>query len=472
MLKLYQSEKDIAVYDNDKPYSYAQFNSIVDKMIGYIYKHNIQKVAMLVEQGFFNYCLEWAAYLSGITFCCYDIDAPLERIKYCNQIFNPDIVVSNNILQGIETVCFEEILENNTTKKIARNAINEIAYVLFTSGSTGLPKGVMIKRIALENVVSWAKENYVISNKTVYAQYSKNSFDLSVLDIFLGLSSGATLIPFIGFNKLLPGGMIRKYKINHWHSVPSAFVALQNRHDLTHKTLSSMETIVFCGETLYPQLVNSILEAKPDVTVWNTYGPTEATIFCSAVKMDSQTFRTASHNSISIGRPINKIRFKLDSDTDEGELLIIGETVASGYLNNTDSSPFFDIVIDGVNIPAYHSGDIVKYENEEYYFICRKDNQVKIAGNRFDLDEITKALHTLGFFNVVSILFGNLIYTFIQRIDNLFYSVDELKSKLENFLPHYGIPSRIIFLDTIPLNSNGKVDKNKLKEIALSKGDN
>ena len=472
MLSLYKSKSKIAVYDNDRPYTYEQVNCTVEKMMSYIHKYNVKKVAMHIEQGFFNYCLEWAAYLSGITFCCYDVDAPLERIKYCNDNFCPDIVVTNNNLEGIQTISFEEMLKSDNCNIPYMENKNEVAYVLFTSGSTGLPKGVMVKRIALENVVFWAKNNYSLDDESIYAQYSKNSFDLSVLDVFLGLSSGATLIPFVGINKLLPGRLIYKYKVTHWHSVPSAFIALQNRRDLNAEILSSIKTIVFCGETLYPQLVNSIFEANAKVNLWNTYGPTEATIFCSAIRIDEKTKKIDAHNSISIGQPITKMQFEIDLGEQEGELLIIGENVAKGYLNNLTHSAFFTKTINGKPKAVYRSGDIVKKENGQYYFVCRKDNQVKIAGNRFDLDEITKVIHKLGYHCVSSILLGNLIYTFIQSVDFLSYTVEEISLELKKILPQYGIPSKIIFLDSLPLNSNGKVDKNKLKEIALSKGEN
>ena len=471
MLRLYKNSEEIAVCEDNKVFTYQQLNSTVDKMVGYLLAHDLKKVAMATEQGFFNYCLEWACYLSGATFCCYDIDAPIDRIKYCNQIFCPDIVVSDRELKDISTVTFESLLENNY-RQSKQHFNNEVAYVLFTSGSTGQPKGVMVKRKALENVVLWAKENYSIDSSTVYAQYSKNSFDLSVLDIFLGISLGAKLIPFIGINKLLPGNLIRKYQITHWHSVPSAFIALQNRRDLTSETLASMKNIVFCGETLYTQLAENIFSSNPNVILWNTYGPTEATIFCSAIKLTKDTLQNFSHLNVSIGTPIVPMQFLIDSDSCEGELLIGGENVAIGYINNPDNPSFFEMSSGDSTLPIYRSGDIVKIVNFNYYFVCRKDNQVKVAGNRFDLDEISRVLHKIGFYNVASVLVGKLIVSFIQKQDKQNFSIEQIKVELEQQLPKYGVPTRIILLDEMPLNANGKIDKNKLKEIALSKGDN
>lgn len=465
MLSLFNSNHDIAVYDNYQSYSYLQVHSVVNKIISYIAINKVKRLAMRIEQGFENYCLEWAAYLSGIIFCCYDIDAPIERVKYCNDNFKPDIVVSNTNLEGIATCKFEDILTNQIVSEKPLDAPNEIAYVLFTSGSTGIPKGVMVKRIALENVVNWARVNYAVDNTTIYAQYSKNSFDLSILDIFLSLSSGAKLVPFIGANKLLPGKMIRECKITHWHSVPSAFIALQNRHELTAQTLSSIKTVVFCGETLYPQLVKNILMNKPNINLWNTYGPTEATIFCSAIQL------TQSSDNISIGKPISQMQFYIEGDSNEGELIIIGENVAKGYINNTDSNVFLTMKINGKTLPAYKSGDIVKCKENLYYFLFRKDNQVKIAGNRFDLDEITIVLNEMGFFSVASIVIGNLIYTFIQKPLKRTIQVSNIETMLKKRLPKYGLPSKIILLDELPLNSNGKIDKTKLKQIAINKGD-
>lgn len=472
LLNLYKEAHEAAVYENDKTYSYDEINVIVKKMSSYLVNRKIKKVAMLVEQGAMNYCLEWAAYLSGVTFCCYDIDAPLERILYCNQCFCPDLVVSNKEIEGINTLHFDDLLtETENINFGLLDCKNEVAYVLFTSGSTGQPKGVMIKRVALENVVIWAQKNYHIGVSTVYAQYSKNSFDLSVLDIFLGLSVGAKLVPFIGINKLLPGNLIRKYRISHWHSVPSAFVALQNRHDLTSETLASMKNIVFCGETLYIQLAENIFLSNPNVTVWNTYGPTEATIFCSSVKLTRETLGNFSLLNVSIGVPIEPMQFLIDSDTSEGELLIGGENIALGYINNPENQNFFEMKNGDHTLPIYRSGDIVKLENGNYYFVCRIDNQVKVAGNRFDLDEISRALHKAGYYNVASILVGNSIITFIQPQSGQDIAVEKIKTELEKQLPKYGVPTRILCLNEMPLNANGKIDKNKLKEIALNKGE-
>jgi D-alanine--poly(phosphoribitol) ligase subunit 1 len=271
------------------------------------------------------------------------------------------------------------------------------------------------------------------------------------------------LIPFKGIAKLLPGKLIRESCITHWHSVPSAFRALQNRRELTPETLSSFKTVVFCGETLYVDLAKEILKCNPNIALWNTYGPTEATVFCSALHVTEEKINSFKGPSVSIGQPIDTMYFSLGANTSEGELVLVGENVAKGYINDSDRNKFDSFSVNGKNYPSYRSGDYVRVSGGEYFFICRIDNQVKIRGNRFDMDEITYALQKIGCHGVVSIEQEGEIFTFVcSKNSDCPMSESEMQQYLRDKLPTYGVPYRIMLVDSFPLNTNGKIDKREL----------
>lgn len=467
MLKIYdQDAGHPAVLCGNKEYTYGQLISDTQQLCSAFLCGNIRKVAIIAPQSYRAYCAIWATYLAGGTFCCINADYPEQRKLECLRLFEPDLVLCDTEIplwdggpvRGLDDYDEEAPAEPAHNCFVAPN---EIAYVLFTSGSTGVPKGVRIRRDALEQVIQTAQETFALSPQDVGGQYSNISFDMGICDVFAMISSGVKMVTVAGIGKLLPAVFIERQKITFWYSVPNVLDLMEKRGDLTAKRLGSLRCIGFGGATLFQRHVEKLFQCNPTLTVVNTYGPTEITIFSSAVPMQVHNYLNYCDGSACLGKDIAHVQQKLRL-CDDGlyEVVVYGEHVMDGYLVPGRS----DCTLRQTDLAEFATGDLVRVKDGQLYFVCRNDSQVKIQGNRVDLSEIDSALRRLGVENEVVLAVDGVLVAFIER--GKIPVADNLREQMANDLPAYCIPSLVIQLDTMRYNSNGKYDRKALTEIA------
>ncbi len=469
MLSIHRDDAVLAVKTAKKEYSYKDFADRVEAISLSLSQLEVCRIMIDLPQSYNAYCLMWAAYLANVTFCCVNSEAPQNYKQYCIDTFAPNIIFNNSDKdegeRQIESVINKEIptlLNMDKKQADVRFSSEKIAYVLFTSGSTGNPKGVAVKRTALENFVSWCKANYSLSPADVYGQYSNISFDLGVGDVFFGIASGATVVPITGIYKLVPGEAIKKYKITFWHSVPSVVDLLMEKGDINKEKMCSLKEITFCGEALYPSQVEALFSALPDIKIWNTYGPTEATIFCSAIEFNNNNYKLYSRNTMAIGTPLSGFSFET-SETEQGkELIITGEYVAAGYVGKTEQNNFVFDSQTGDSC-AFCSGDIVEEVDGNFYFVGRKDSQIKLNGFRVDLNEIDAIIRRETEYFSCSVFYDSKITTFIEKQAEA--ALDKIQQAVVDNLPKYYMPSKFISVTKLPKNQNGKYDRKQLIEL-------
>jgi D-alanine--poly(phosphoribitol) ligase subunit 1 len=460
----------IAVIDKERKISYADFLLLVNSISNQLNPKD--KVVIDLEQSIEAYALIIAILNVGGTYCPLSPDAPLERKKQIINEFSPDLIVASskeNVMEfnSIKTITITNLLANTKNINVSVPYDGEdIIYVIYTSGSTGVSKGVKICRKALNKFLEWSIPTYGAKENDIWGQFSFLSFDLSIVDIFTCLCSGATLYSMnnLSAKKFRPAGEIEKQKITVWHSIPSAVEFMIKNWQSKSYDFSSLRLMSFCGEPLKKHHVEFLLQKNNSVSIFNTYGPTEGTLFCTWQVLNSTNYSNYSHYSMCIGKAIPGWNIQLNSieEFEEKEITIYGDYIGKGYLGNIADSKFKKISVDGQLVESFETGDLVNEVNGNLYFSCRKDRQVKLKGYRVELDEIDLRINE--FLNITSttVVNNDMLYSFIETSNSI--NEGELRDYLKTVLEEYKIPHRFYSIPEIPRNNNQKIDIKALKD--------
>ncbi len=367
------------------------------------------------------------------------------------------------------------------------NDPNRLVYIMFTSGSTGEPKGVMVSN---KNVVSWLNSMstlYDLKEGFKASQVYDLSFDLSVSDMFFTWANGGVLCVLSEDEQLMPFDYIRREKIEFWSSVPTVVSFMEKMGLLNENVFPSIKYSVFCGEPFPKSLADSWKNAAPNSSIENCYGPTEATIWITRFSYEVNNSR---HQSISSILPIGKIydghEMKLidennsliTGDNQKGELVYKGPQITLGYLNNNKKTEenFRKFDWDTEGGVWYKSGDIGTInENGDFECLGRTDNQIKIAGRRLEIGEVETAIRKYEKTSdaiIVPLRDENNLVKSLVAFSTIKLSKDEekfIKLDLNNQIEKIFIPKKIIFIPKLPLTYSGKVDRKLLESKLVAK---
>ncbi|WP_121639835.1 non-ribosomal peptide synthetase [Virgibacillus sp. Bac330] len=352
---------------------------------------------------------------------------------------------------------------------------NLTAYIMYTSGTTGNPKGV---KVSHQNIVRLVKNpNWIdLSEQDVILQTGALSFDASTFEIWAALLNGMTLC-LVEEEWILDAEKLKSEIARHSVSIMWLSAPLFNQLvDIDAMVLKGCEKLIVGGDVLSPKHINKLREVCPEITIINGYGPTENTTFSTTFTID-QTYE----NSIPIGKPIsNSTAYVLNENNHlqpigvMGELCVGGDGVALGYLNQEELTAE-SFVKDPFNPgqKMYRTGDFVRMDkNGLLHYLDRIDNQMKIRGFRVELDAIKFVL--LNNTNIIDAVVlvqetehNKFITTYVVQDGNK--TEQEILEYLKQHLPFYLIPAKMIFVYSIPLNTNGKVDVNRLEKMKLTK---
>ena len=355
---------------------------------------------------------------------------------------------------------------------------DDIAYLLFTSGSTGQPKGVMV---AHRNVVAFVDamvDRYGVDENDRFSQLFDLTFDLSVFDMFVAWERGACLCVPTQKQKMMPGSYVGDARLTVWFSVPSTAVVLSKLRKLDEGAYPGLRLGLFCGEALPCDLLEAFGRAAPRAILENLYGPTELTIACTLYRFDPERSPAeAELGLVPIGSPYPGMEVRVVDESlaevapgETGELLMTGPQLTLGYWQDAEKTAAAFVTLPGGDPRTfYRTGDRVRrpVDDAPLVYLGRVDNQIKIQGYRVELGEIEAILREAAGVDVAIAIGWPLnpsgadgVVAFLGATE---LDLDGVKRVCRERLPAYMLPRDFHLVDEFPLNANGKVDRKALQ---------
>lgn len=475
-----KTPNNIAVVFENKKLTYKELNEKSNQLAYFLRKNGIGKediVCILLDKSLEMIIAILAILKAGGAFLPIDVYYPKDRIDYMINDSNSKLILTDKkhiskSNSNIPTICIDLENTNIYDSKYSENLSNindyhDLAYIMYTSGSTGNAKGVMIEQQSIVRLVK--NTNYIqFKEHERILQTGSIVFDACTFEIWGALLNGFELY-IIKKEDLLDSSHLQDYLIKNkitilWLTHP-LFIQLceENPH-----MFSTVRVVLTGGDVLSPKHINMVKNATPNLTIINGYGPTENTTFSTCF-----TINKIYENSIPIGYPISNSTCYIVSDEQKllpidcpGELLVGGDGIGRGYLNNEElTRKKFIKNIFGEGI-LYKTGDLAKWlPDGSIEFLGRIDSQVKIRGFRVELNEINLKIATYPRIKectttVNTINNEKVICSYL--VSNNKIDIASLKNYLKKYLPNYMIPTYFMQLDKLPINTNGKIDKNAL----------
>lgn len=413
---------------------------------------------------------------SGRPYVPIDLSIPAQRAER--------IVANSGAALTLTPAAVREALANPaaSSAKPRRVGTNDPYYIIFTSGSTGEPKGVVITLSCLTAFVDWmiAEQAFPAQAETFLNQ-APFSFDLSVMDLYLSLATGGTLFSITKEAIANPKVLYQAFAqsgITTWVSTPSFAQMCLVEKSFGEAMLPTVRRFLFCGETLANETASQLLDRFPAAEVWNTYGPTEATVATTSVRVDRDVLARFSPLPVGYVMPGTRITIVDEShgiapDGERGEIIIAGPNVSPGYLGRADLTAKAFSESGGTR--AYRTGDWGRLRDGLVFFDGRIDGQIKLNGYRIELGDIESHVRSLPQVSDAVVLAvekgGKLdsLAAFVvlrERGEGSDFELSlGLKKQLAERLPSYMVPRKFSVLEAFPMTPNGKADRRKLAEL-------
>lgn len=446
-------------------------------------------VPIFMDKGVNTLKLFFGAVYAGCFYVLLNPELPSVRISHITETLGAETAVTESsrtqalkaTLQEIQIITFEELINTQADDKLLASIREKMIdtdplYANFTSGSTGVPKGVLISHRSVIDFIDNFTEIFSIIKDDVIGNQAPFDFDVSVKDIYSAMKTGATLqiIPKALFSspaKLLDYICEREVTTMIW--AVSALCLISAFHGLDYKVPEKVNKILFSGETMPKKHLENWMNALKDAQLVNLYGPTEITCNCTYHKVD----RSMDYSDgLPIGKAFPNERVFLLSDNDSlitekgvtGELCVSGTALGLGYYNNPEQTGL-RFVQNPVNKnymeSIYRTGDLAYWgDNDNLYFAGRKDFQIKYMGHRIELEEIEKALSEVEGVERACCVFlkekSKLLAFFTGETTG-----KDIRKNLSAVLPVYMIPTSYTKLDSMPITKNGKIDRGALAQL-------
>jgi amino acid adenylation domain-containing protein len=504
-----------AVLDRDRSITYGELDAQANRIANLLARLGVargERVAIYLDKSIESIAAIYGVLKAGAAYVPLDPHAPPARLAYIVRDAGARVLITGaekagaweairdaaselrwlvvpNAEQaaapsGLEAMGSSELAAFDDAPPRQRAVDCDLAYILYTSGSTGVPKGVMLTHRNCLGFVEWAAEEFRVSAADRVSSHAPLHFDLSTFDLFAAALAGAPVVLVPPETSVFPSQVrefIRSARITVWYSVPSVLSMLALRGGLTPGDLPELRTILFAGEVFPTKHLRRLMELLPHVRFANLYGPTETNV-CTWWDVEPLADDDAE---VPIGRPIANVDSfavtdagRLAHQGEVGELYVRGPTVMQGYLGDPEKTASrlvpnpFGGPLDQL---VYKTGDLVEEAPDgTYRFLGRRDEQIKSRGYRIELGDVEAALYghpAVAECAVVAIpddLVTNRLEAFVVLRSDV--SKAELLASCAERVPAYMVPGELSFVDALPRTSTGKVDRRRLVSEATAAG--
>lgn len=470
--------------ETQKTYTYRDLKEKSDCIASYILDHLGQECRPIVVYGKQNFAMMATMVgcsKAGRPYIPIDEHTPSERLQTILDVAKPELVLYNEEFRDDVTgVAVKSVHSLRGVEKDAYPGLDldDVYYIIFTSGTTGIPKGVEITHRNLLSFINWTLSDFNLDLHERFLLQAPFSFDLSVMSLYPALVSKGTLVPLTkdvinDFQKLFQ--VLPKLDLSVWVSTPSFMDICLMQPTFDAKHLPSIKHFLFCGEELTHKTAQELRNRFPEADLFNTYGPTEATVAVSAINITQQVLDQNKRLPIGYVKDDTKVIIFDDgkevSAGQEGEIIIAGPSVSCGYLNNPEKTEQAFFEYEGM--PAYRTGDLGYFgEHQLLYYAGRKDFQVKLHGYRMELEDIDHHLNDVKYVKQATVVpkyknhkVEKLIAYVVPSGDDFakdYERTKAIKKAMAETVMDYMIPQKFIYVEKLPLTSNGKIDRKGL----------
>ena len=499
----------MAVTDGNESCTFSELQSNAAK-IGRVLSDYVsagKPVAVLMKKSTKTLQIFMGTVYAGGFYCLLDPDFPDARHKSQLETLQPELIVTEpETMEKVERLGFDgavlttdELFEKIKTvealpeiSSVSSEGIEKIdtaettdsadssvpLYCNFTSGSTGVPKGVLVGHASVISFIDTFTEMFGITEDDVIGNQAPFDFDVSVKDIYSCLKTGATMViiptAFFRFpNNVMD--MLEKYEVTTLTWAVSALVLINRLHEFMYKVPPKIKRVLFSGEEMPAKHLRDWMDQYPDADFVNLYGPTEITCNCSYYRIDKNDVpEKLPIGNVFPGKEIYLMaedgRIIDEHDETVGEICVAGNELALGYYNNEEATSKAFVTLDGIG-RVYKTGDLGFRKDGLLHFAGRRDFQIKHNGHRIELEEIERAMNSLDGIGQACCIYDTDKYRIV-----VYYTVEadgpdkkQIVAGLKTKLPDYMLPNVYKVLDEMPLTKNGKVDRNSLRELTAKK---
>jgi amino acid adenylation domain-containing protein len=504
----------IAVKFKEEAIGYLQLDALSNQIARTLLANGVlpgAKVGLYLSKSIPAVAAIYGILKAGAVYVPLDPDSPLERTRYI--IANCDIesiivdevkliklLKNSEILPGIRNlfnvaplppslpgapkswhiVCRDQIERQPESPPCSEPiAEDQLAYILYTSGSTGQPKGVMLTHRNAFIFVDWAVHALGLTAQDIFASHAPFHFDLSIFDLYAAGKCGGTLCLIPPGTSYFPDALlnfISHYQITVWYSVPSALIQLLTLANLKTK-LASIRTLIYAGEVFPYHYLNQLRPVLTNARIYNFYGPTETNVI-TAYRVDGPPDEPLQNN-VPIGKPCPYARIAVVDEHQQpvppgttGELIVNGTSLMQGYWGDPEKTAqkIRQVTLEGREDLYYFTGDlVVEQPGGNLVYINRRDHMVKVRGFRVELGEVESALYRHPSIAKAAVIavphekVSHRLIAFVAYENETVLTPDDIEKHCNQFLPAYMIPERFIILNNLPLSSTGKIDREALR---------